>query len=264
MRGPYITGLAVSETVQDHPVGVVAGDGPAAVSAVTHGWCRRDQQPSPSAHCHQGGGGDQVCWLAGGQEDIVRGKGTERTFADATTRYPAAGCMVPAAGPRSRSPRSRGPCWRRCQRAEPRPGRRRPHRSQAGVARRTAGRLGLAEYRLERGSPAIGQGHDPQRTLHLCRGCPGRQSSASTSATVIASGPEATCTIPSLHGALTQHPDIEPRPVMGDRQRGHPRVVHPDPDPVTGDPRLSHLEHRFARRAVLSPRPAPAPRPPAC
>jgi hypothetical protein len=52
--------------------------------------------------------------------------------------------------------------------------------------------------------------------------------------------------IAGLHGALAQHPQVEPGPVAGDQQRGNLRVVHPDADPVAGDPRLGHLEQRFA------------------
>jgi hypothetical protein len=33
---------------------------------------------------------------------------------------------------------------------------------------------------------------------------------------------------------------------MRDQQRRHARVVHPDADPVAGDPRLGHLEHGLA------------------
>ena len=52
--------------------------------------------------------------------------------------------------------------------------------------------------------------------------------------------------VPGLHSALAQHPEVEPGPVVGDQQRRDARVVHPDADPVAGDPRLGHLEHRLA------------------
>jgi hypothetical protein len=52
--------------------------------------------------------------------------------------------------------------------------------------------------------------------------------------------------VPGPDQALAQHPEVEPGPVVGDQQRGHPRVVHPDAHPVTCDPGLGHLELRLA------------------
>ena len=40
--------------------------------------------------------------------------------------------------------------------------------------------------------------------------------------------------------------EVEARTVMGDEERGDPRVVHPDPDAVAGDAWLSDLEDRGA------------------
>ena len=49
-----------------------------------------------------------------------------------------------------------------------------------------------------------------------------------------------------LDPALRQHPEVEARPVVRDQERRDPGVVHPDAHPVTGDPRLTHLEQRLA------------------
>ena len=45
-----------------------------------------------------------------------------------------------------------------------------------------------------------------------------------------------------LHLALFEHAEVEAGPAVGDEQRGNARVVHSDPDPVTGDARLGDLE----------------------
>jgi len=58
--------------------------------------------------------------------------------------------------------------------------------------------------------------------------------------------------VASLHRALAQDPEVEPRPVMGDQQRGDLRVVHPDADPVAGDAGLGDLEHRAADAVLVA------------
>ena len=49
-----------------------------------------------------------------------------------------------------------------------------------------------------------------------------------------------------LHLALFEHAEVEPRTAVGDEESGNPRVVHADPDAVTGHARLGHLEARAA------------------
>ena len=46
--------------------------------------------------------------------------------------------------------------------------------------------------------------------------------------------------------ALFEHAEVEARTAVGHEERGHARLVHPDPDPVAGDPRLGDLEERRA------------------
>ena len=49
-----------------------------------------------------------------------------------------------------------------------------------------------------------------------------------------------------LHLALLEHAEVEARAAVGDEQRGDARVVHAEPDAVTGDARLGDLEERGA------------------
>ena len=49
-----------------------------------------------------------------------------------------------------------------------------------------------------------------------------------------------------LHLALFEHAEVEAGAAVGDEQSGNARVVHPDPDAVTGDPGLRDLEDRGA------------------
>ncbi len=76
------------------------------------------------------------------------------------------------------------------------------------------------------------------------RGWPGRYRSASTSATVISSGPEASLmiSVSGLDLALLEHPELETGTAMRDEQRRDARVVHADPDAVAGDPGLCDFE----------------------
>ena len=69
-----------------------------------------------------------------------------------------------------------------------------------------------------------------------------------TSATVIASVPVAIFddVVAGLHVALFEHAEVEARTTVRHEERGHARLVHPDPDPVARDPRLGDLEERRA------------------
>ena len=42
--------------------------------------------------------------------------------------------------------------------------------------------------------------------------------------------------------ALFKHTEVKAGPAVGDEQRGHPGLVHPDADAVAGHTRLRHLE----------------------
>src|SRR3954447_22677343 len=42
--------------------------------------------------------------------------------------------------------------------------------------------------------------------------------------------------------SLLQHAKVESRPVMFYQQRGHPRLIHADADPVTRHARLRHFK----------------------
>src|SRR5262249_30123965 len=44
------------------------------------------------------------------------------------------------------------------------------------------------------------------------------------------------------HHSPLHDPQLEAGPSAARKQRGHPRLVHPDPYPITGHPRLGHLE----------------------
>jgi hypothetical protein len=107
---------------------------------------------------------------------------------------------------------------------------------------------GLAEHLLERGSPPGGQRRDPQCPPYLLAGVPGQVQQGVDLRDRHALGPggDLDDVVPGLHPAFGQYPQVESRAVMGDQQRGDARIVHPDAHPVTGDPRLGHLDHRRA------------------
>ena len=134
------------------------------------------------------------------------------------------------------------------QRPEPRPGRRRAHRDEPGVAGGPAGRGRLVQQGPERRLPAVRQGRDPQRLRHPLGGMTGQveQGIDLGHGHGFRAGGDRHDLVASLHGALAQHPQVEPGAVVGDQQRRDLRVVHPDADPVAGDPGLGHLEQRLA------------------
>ena len=68
------------------------------------------------------------------------------------------------------------------------------------------------------------------------------------SAMVIASGPvgELDDIVARTDLARFEHSEVEARSTVHDEERRHARLVHPDADPIAGDPRLGDLEHRRA------------------
>jgi len=55
-----------------------------------------------------------------------------------------------------------------------------------------------------------------------------------------------------LYLALLEHAEVEAWTVVRDEQRGNPRIVHTDPNPVAGDARLRHLEDRAADPVAIA------------
>ena len=58
--------------------------------------------------------------------------------------------------------------------------------------------------------------------------------------------------VAGLHAALLQHPEVEARAVVGDEQRRHPRLLHPQPEAEAGHPRLGDLEDRLADPVAIA------------
>src|SRR6476646_9380585 len=46
--------------------------------------------------------------------------------------------------------------------------------------------------------------------------------------------------------ALFEHTEVEAGTAVGYQEGSHPRLIHPDPDPIARDPRLGDLEQRRA------------------
>ena len=106
----------------------------------------------------------------------------------------------------------------------------------------------LVEHLLEGALPPAAERGDAQRAQQLLPGMPGQiqQGVRLGDRHAFRAVGELDDLLPGLHGALGQHAEVEPGPVMGNKQRGHPRVIHPDAYPEAGDSRLGHLEDRFA------------------
>ena len=140
------------------------------------------------------------------------------------------------------------------ERAEPRPGWRRAHRRQPCVARGAGGRLRLAGYGPERGLPAIGKRGNAQRAQDPLVGMPGQVEQAVDlgHGHGLRPGGHLNDLVPGLYGALVEHPEVEPGPVMGNQQSGHACLVHPDPHPVARHPRLGHLEQRLTDLVAIA------------
>ena len=106
----------------------------------------------------------------------------------------------------------------------------------------------LSQERSERRLPARTEGGDPQRPHQLLAFVPGQiqQRVHFGDRHLLRTGGELDDLVARLHLALFEHPEVEARTAVGDQQGGNLRVVHADPDPVAGHPRLGHLEGRGA------------------
>jgi hypothetical protein len=114
--------------------------------------------------------------------------------------------------------------------------------AQAGVAR------AAVEQRAERRLPAGAERGDPQRAQQLLARVPGevQQRVDFRDRHLLLAGGDLDDVVARLHLALLEHPEVEARTAVGDQQRRDARILHPQPDPVTGDPGLGELEQRAA------------------
>ena len=119
---------------------------------------------------------------------------------------------------------------------------------QAGIAARLAVDGFLRGQRFEGTFPSRAERRYPQRALQLIGGM-----SRQIEQRVDIRDGEALRPVRDLYDlvagadlALLEHPEIEPRPVVRHQQGGHPRLVHPNADPVARHPRLRDLEQRAA------------------
>ena len=125
---------------------------------------------------------------------------------------------------------------------EPGPGRRRARDRQPRVAGPAV------EERAERRLPAGAERRDPQRPQQLLARVPGQveQRVDLGDRHLLVSGGDLGDLVARLHVALFDHAEVEARAVVGDQQRRDRRIVHAQPDAVTGDARLADLEERAA------------------
>jgi hypothetical protein len=119
------------------------------------------------------------------------------------------------------------------------------HRAQSLPRRRVRGigRRSLEEL-AERASPALAQRRHAQGPLEVA---PSVTRQVEESVDVghrhrLRAPLEEQDVVARLHVALFEHPQVEAGPAVGDEQRGHPRLVHPDPHAVAGHARLADLE----------------------
>src|ERR1051326_5835420 len=131
------------------------------------------------------------------------------------------------------------------QRPEPRPRRGRAGpRSEPDVSCRRAATALLREQRLEGAAPAGAQGRHAQRALQLAARVAGlvQQRIDLEYAHALGARGDPNDLVAGRHFAFLQHTEIETRSAVRDQQRGHPRLVHADAHPITGDARLGNLE----------------------
>ena len=130
------------------------------------------------------------------------------------------------------------------------PGGRRARHREAGVA--AAGFL--AQQSSERALPAGAEGGDPERSEQPLARVPGEveQRVDVGDRHLLGSRGELDDLVSRLHLALFEHPEVEARAVVGDEQRGNPRIVHADPDAIAGDARLRYLEARAADLVAIA------------
>ena len=106
----------------------------------------------------------------------------------------------------------------------------------------------LRSSRLERPAPAGRERRDPERALQPIARMLGRVEQRVDLRHRHPLGAVAHLDdgVAGAHLAFLQDPEVEPRPPAGGEQGGHPGLVHPDADPITGHPGLGDLEHRAA------------------
>ena len=126
------------------------------------------------------------------------------------------------------------------QPAESGPGRRRARDGQAGVA---GTRLSV-EQGAERSLPAGAERGDPERSEQLLSRVPGEVEKRVDFGDrhLLLPGGDLEDLVTRLDLALFEHAEVEAGAAVGDQQRRNPRIVHADPDAVTGDAGLGDLE----------------------
>src|SRR4029079_17544709 len=128
------------------------------------------------------------------------------------------------------------------------PGRRRPRkvcRCEPPITACRAGVEGLLEEGPERGFPSGTEGGNAQRALELFATMAGEveQRIGFGNAHPLDARRKLDDFIARLDLALFDHAQVETRPALGNEQRRHPRLVHPDADAITRHARLRHLEY---------------------
>ena len=120
---------------------------------------------------------------------------------------------------------------------------------------RRRGRLGRAVEQLaERSLPSLAERGDAERPDQVGAG-PVRQIQQAVDVGHghrLGAALQALDRVAGLDLALLEHAEVEAGAPVGDDERWHLRLVHPDAEAVTGDPRLADLEHRRADPVAVS------------
>ena len=135
------------------------------------------------------------------------------------------------------------------ERAEAAPRRRWTERRQPCVP--SAGRIPelLVEERLQRPLPARAERRDAKRAPELLDIVTAGEVEERVDVGDrhrLGPGRDPHHVVARLNVALFEHAEVEARTAVGNEERSHARLVHPDPDPIAGDPRLGDLEERRA------------------
>ncbi|MGY4455169.1 hypothetical protein ACVWZR_009829 [Bradyrhizobium sp. i1.3.1] len=147
-----------------------------------------------------------------------------------------------------------GDLARDAKRPEAAPGRRRARRrAEPGVSRRRILAL-LLEQRLEGMTPAAAQRRNFQRALQAVARVRRQIEQRIDLGHAHAFGAisDLRDLVAGLDVAFLDHTKIEAGPAVPDKQRGHVRLLHANPQPVTGDARLRHLEQGRADFVTVS------------